>query len=153
MPDFSKYEMMDIISIVENSNYKIELIGVGKKIKQFKKPECSIFSALSTTSLGIKSSVFNLGKITSLSLKSFFRGGEKIIFFKLSFFIIPKRSICINFLGAMTLGLPDSPKRNIFNYFKFIKCANGSTYGSVDRRPWSTTCCHYNQYHIIKIFY
>jgi hypothetical protein len=38
MPDFSKHEMMDIISIVENSNYKIELIGVGKKMKQFKKP-------------------------------------------------------------------------------------------------------------------
>mgnify|MGYP005684878323 FL=1 len=38
MPDFSKYEMMDIISIVENSNYKIELIGAGKKMKQFKKP-------------------------------------------------------------------------------------------------------------------
>jgi len=38
MPDFSKHEMMDIISIVENSGYKIELIGVGKKIKQFKKP-------------------------------------------------------------------------------------------------------------------
>ena len=38
MPDFSKYEMMDIISIVENSNYKIELIGVGKKMEQFKKP-------------------------------------------------------------------------------------------------------------------
>ena len=38
MPDFSKHEMMDIISIVENSNYKIELIGVGEKMKQIKRP-------------------------------------------------------------------------------------------------------------------
>ncbi len=38
MPDFSKHEMMDIISIVENSDYKIELIGVGEKMKQIKKP-------------------------------------------------------------------------------------------------------------------
>ena len=38
MPDISKYELMDIIPLMENSGFNVKVEGAGNKVRQMIKP-------------------------------------------------------------------------------------------------------------------